>query len=162
MAWVIGVGYKEDVKDPLGINTKRDIEDLRISNVKDVKTLQTYVLEGDLTKEEVEKACKELFVDRVTQYFNFSTFREDGSHVKDIVNFRKVWVVEVMFKPGVMDAVGISSERALKTIGIRNVSVKTGTTFVISGELSKEQLEMISRKCLANGLIQNFRKQWVD
>ncbi|MBN2042547.1 MAG: phosphoribosylformylglycinamidine synthase subunit PurS [Candidatus Aenigmarchaeota archaeon] len=158
MSWVVGIGYNEGVADPVGSNTKKDIEDLRIGKVRDVKALQTFFLDGDVTREDVERVCKDLFVDNVVQFYNFGEMKGDGSHVENLVKDRGVWVVEIMPKPGVMDPVGLSSERAISVMGVPGVkSVGTGTTFVIDGDFSEQEIESVCRKSLANGLVQNFR-----
>ncbi len=158
MSWVVGIGYNEGVVDPIGSNTKKDIEDLNIGTVRSVKTLQTFVLDGDVAREDVERMSKDLFSDSVVQFYNFDELKNDGSHVESLVKDRDVWVVEVMLKPGVMDTVGLSSERTIGVMGISGIkSVGTGTTFVIDGDFSEQEIESVCRKSLANGLIQNFR-----
>jgi phosphoribosylformylglycinamidine (FGAM) synthase PurS component len=156
--WVVGVGYRDGQKDPLGENTKSEILGLGVPNIAGVKTLQTYVIEGDVAEKEVEKIGRDILADNVIQYFSFDRFGKEGEHIKKLTDKQNVWVVEVFFRPGVMDAVGLSVEKALEVIGIQNArSVRTGTTYVISGNLNEEELKMICEKCLANGLIQNYR-----
>lgn len=156
--WVVGVGYREGQKDPSGENTKSDILDLGFSKVEDVKTLQTYVIEGEIQGQEIDKIGKNLLVDNVTQYFNFHRFGEDGKHVGNLVGNKNVWVVEVFFRSGVMDPVGLSVGKALEVLGTKKAkSVRTGTTYVISGDLSEEELKTICNKILANDMIQTFR-----
>ncbi len=155
--WVVGIGYRDGQRDPPGENTKSEIFDLGISKVKDVKTLQTYVIEGEIPREEINKIGKELLVDSVIQYFNSDRFGEDGKHIPNLVGKRNVWVVEVFFRPGVMDAVGLSVEKALEVLGVGKAKVRTGSTYVISGEISENELKTICEKCLANELIQTYR-----
>jgi len=154
LMWVAGVGYKDGYRDPLGENTKADIIGLGISKVSEVKTLQTYVIEGDVNRENVEKAGRELLADSIIQYFNFSAF--DGKHLKNLVKKRGVWAVEVFFKSGVMDVVGLSVAKAIEVMGINGAKVRTGTTYVISGNLTEREIKNICEKCLANGLIQTY------
>jgi phosphoribosylformylglycinamidine (FGAM) synthase PurS component len=155
--WVVGVGYREGQKDPLGENTKSDILDLGFSGVSEVKTLQTYVIEGGVGKKEVESIGKELLADNVVQFFNFDRLGKDGEHVGNLVNKRKAWAIEVFFRRGVMDAVGLSVERALEVLGVQNAKARTGTIYVISGDLEESEIKTICEKCLANGLIQTYR-----
>jgi len=58
-----------------------------------------------------------------------------------------------------MDPVGLSVEKAVGMMGISGVSVRTGTTYVIKGELKGSELKTICEKCLANGMIQTYRYQ---
>lgn len=157
--WVVGVGYKDGQRDPLGENTRGDILDLGFSEVKDVKTLQTYIIEGELKEGDMKSVGRELLSDNVVQFFSFDRFGENGKHVKKLVDKKDVWVVEVFFRPGVMDTVGLSVERALQVLGLKQAKVKTGTTYMISGEINEEELKTICEKCLANELIQTYRYQ---
>lgn len=157
--WVVGIGYKEGQRDPPGNNIKGDIIDLGFSKIEEVKTLQTYIIEGDVKKEEVEKIGKELLTDSVIQYFKFDVFEKDRKHAKNLVGKRNVWIVEVFFRPGVMDAVGLSVEKALEVLGIRKARVRTGTTYVIDGKIGENELKTICKKALANDLIQTYRYQ---
>ena len=155
--WVVGIGYKDDQKDPVGENTKSDIVDLGFSRVRDVKTLQTYVIEGEIKKEEIGNIGKELLVDSVIQYFNFNRLGKNGEHVRNLVDKKNVWVVEVFFRNGVMDAVGLSVEKAIEVLGVKKAKVRTGTTYVISGDLKENELKKICEKILANDLIQTYK-----
>ena len=158
--WVVGVGYAEGHRDPLGSNTKADILQMGMAKVRDVKTLQTYVIDGKITRENAEMIGRELLSDSVTQFFGFDSFEEDGKHVRNLVDRRGVWAVEVFFRPGVMDPVGLSVAKAIEVIGIPEIrSVRTGTTYIIDGELSEKEVKTICEKCLANGLIQTYRYQ---
>ena len=37
MVWIVEVGYKKGVTDPVGFLTKKEIDDLNIHDVKEVK-----------------------------------------------------------------------------------------------------------------------------
>ena len=154
--WVVGVGYKHEHRDPAGENAKADILGLGPYDVKNVKTLQTYVIDGDLESGDAERIGRELLADGVVQYFKFSHFSEDGSHAA-FAGASNAWIVEVFFKPGVMDPVGLSVASAISVLGVTSVkSVRTGTTYVIEGELSESEVKAICEKCLANGMIQTY------
>ena len=154
--WVVGVGYREGQKDPLGENTKGDILDLGFSKVDEVKTLQTYVIEGELSKEEIDRVGKDILVDNVVQYFSFDSMGENGKHVRNLVGRKNAWAVEVFFRPGVMDPVGLSVEKAIDVLGLGKPKVRTGTTYILTGDLKEDELKVICEKCLSNGLIQTY------
>jgi len=153
--WVVGVGYKEGHRDPLGDNTKSEIVGLGISEVKAVKTLQTYVIDR-IKREEVEKISSILLTDNIIQYFSLSRFTSGGGHLNNLVKKRDVWAVEVFFRPGVMDVVGLSVGKAIEDMGIEKANVRTGTTYVIEGKLNEKEIKTICERCLANGLIQTY------
>lgn len=154
--WVVVVGYKKGQKDPAGENARGDMLDTGFSGVRDVRTLQTYVIGGEVPEDMIRKAGEELLADRIVQYFSFDRFGEGGEHLENVVKERDVWVAEVFFRPGVMDVVGLSVEKAMEVLGAREASVRTGTTYVIRGELGDKEMESVCRKCLANELIQTY------
>ncbi len=155
--WVVGVGYMEGHRDPLGENTKADILGLGLSKVSGVRTLQTYVIEG-VKRSDAERAGSELLADSILQYFNIAPFSESGKHLKGLVkNVRRgAWAIEVFFRPGVMDVAGLSVAKAIEVMGIKNAKVRTGTTYIIEGSLSEKDVKAVCEKCLANKLIQTY------
>ena len=69
MEWKIEVGYKQNATDSAGEGIKKDIEDLGISGVEYAKTMQLYMLSGDIAESDVENISKNLLTDSVTQYY---------------------------------------------------------------------------------------------
>jgi phosphoribosylformylglycinamidine synthase len=77
------------------------------------------------------------------------------------------WIIEVGFRPGVTDNEGRTARETLRTVlGDRNlnVAVYTSTQYLISGNLTRPQVEHIAKDLLANELIQRFqiadKAQW--
>ena len=59
----IEVSFKPDYRDPLGESVQRAImEDLGLS-VDQVRTIDVYTIDADLTPQEVERLRRELFTD---------------------------------------------------------------------------------------------------
>jgi phosphoribosylformylglycinamidine (FGAM) synthase PurS component len=155
MVWIVEVGYKKDRTDPVGFLTKREIEDLGIKGVKEVRTINTYLIDGDISEDEVKRICEELLSDDQIQFFGYS-----DENVKKLISeqgFDGAWLVEVNFKPGVTDAVGMSTLSAIEIMGIDGVrSVSTGEKYLIFGDITEEDVERICKRILANELIQNY------
>ena len=156
MYWKIEVGYKPTATDAMGEGIKKDIEDLGISGVDYVKTLQLYMIDGDLSESEVRAVCENLLTDRVTQVYDYRKSlvdREDAG----------AWVVEIAYKHGVTDAVGDSTVKGIKDLGISGVSsAKTGQKYIIGGSLKQEDIEVICKRLLANDVIQNYSYEKVN
>ncbi len=78
------------------------------------------------------------------------------------------WIIEVGFRPGVTDNEGRTAQETLHTVlGLapgERVAVYTSTQFLITGRLTRAQVEHIARDLLANELIQRFqiadRDEW--
>ncbi len=148
--WKVEVFYKPDVPDTIGQGILEDIADLGISGVGSVKTATVYWIEGSLNPQTIERIGTELLADPITQLF---TSNVDNEKIKD-------WTVEVQFKPGVTDAVGDSTVKGIKDLGIEGVeTVRTGQKFWLSGTLSAEIIESIAQRLLMNDVIQTFSYQ---
>jgi len=157
MVWVVEVGYKKGVTDPVGFLTKKEIDDLGIHGVKEVKSISTYTITGELREEDVRKISEELLSDNQIQVFGYRGIGVSKGLEHDVPNG---WLVEVGLKPGVMDAVGQSTGTAIEILGIDTVkNVKTGIKYLLVGDISEEDVRKICRNLLVNNLIQSYRYQ---
>jgi len=150
MQWKIEVGYKPTATDAMGEGIKKDIEDLGVSGVDDVETIDMYMIDGDVSESDVESICENLLTDRVTQVYAYK-----GSLVEQ--DDAGAWVVEVTYKHGVTDTVGDSAIKGIKDMGINTAeSARTGKKYIIEGSLSQDDIEAICKRLLANDVIQNY------
>ena len=148
--WKVEVFNKPEVPDTIGNGILDDISDLGIAGVNSVRTAKVYWIEGDLDSQSILRIATELLADPITQNF---TYEEASIHSQD-------WTIEVQFKPGVTDAVGDSTVKGIKDIGITGVtSVRTGNKYWLSGELDPEVVEIISKQLLMNDVIQTYSYQ---
>ena len=155
MQWKIEVGYRPTATDAMGEGIKKDIEDLGISGVDSVKTMDMYIIDGDFSESDVKSICENLLTDRITQVYAYK-----GSLVnKDDTG---AWVAEVTYKHGVTDPVGDSTVKGIKDLGISGVgTARTGKKYIVKGSLSEEDIESICRRLLANDVIQNYNYERV-
>ena len=65
-------------------------------------------------------------------------------------------VIEVHLKPGVMDPVAVSTEAALRDLGVDVREVRTGRAFAFGRQLERAQLESIARRYLANSVVETI------
>jgi phosphoribosylformylglycinamidine synthase II len=151
MQYKIEVVDKPGVFDAVGQGVSRDIADLGISSVKEVKFIQVYILEGNLAEGQVINICQELLTDKVAQ--DYKILSADSRHISKTNQH----VVEIAYNPGVMDPVEASVLKAIRDLGISGIdSVKTAKKYIIFGKLSAAQLKTISEKFLYNKLIQHI------
>ncbi|MFA7294983.1 MAG: phosphoribosylformylglycinamidine synthase subunit PurS, partial [Candidatus Omnitrophota bacterium] len=73
MQYKIEVVDKPGIFDAIGQGVKKDILDLGINSVKEVKFIQAYTLEGNLTESQVVEICNELLTDKVSQDYTVTT-----------------------------------------------------------------------------------------
>ncbi|NTV28639.1 MAG: phosphoribosylformylglycinamidine synthase, partial [Candidatus Omnitrophica bacterium] len=114
--------------------------------------VQVFTLEGDLSAGQVELIAGQLLVDPVVQEFRFS----DKPFANAFVRAKDAHVVEVAYNPGVMDPVEASTLKGIRDLGITGVTaVRTARQFVLEGDVSPRELELIKDKALMNKLIQH-------
>lgn len=156
MHWRIEIKDKEGIFDALGENLKKDILDLGIETVQGVRFVQVYIISGDLSEEEITRISQELLVDNVCQdYVVVSEAKEGRADNHQGGEF----AIEIAYNAGVMDPVEESTLKGIGDLGIeKKVSVKTATRYLLKGNLSEEQLKIISEKLLYNKLIQHIVK----
>src|SRR3990167_6735290 len=126
MLWRVEVKEKDGFYDAVGESVKKDIADLGFKNrIKEVVFVYVYMIEGELNETDIKKISEELLIDHITQEYN-----HNGS-VCDEKNYK---VVEIAYNPGVMDPVEESAKKAMRDIGIRDVTqVKTAKKYLIKG-----------------------------
>ncbi len=148
----IEVRFREDLPDAAGQGLVRDIRDLGIKTVSDVRIVDIYWLDAELKTEELELICKNLLADPVSQQYNFNSQtdnrRQDG-----------FYPVEVAYNAGVIVPIETTAMKAVDDLGIENVrAIKTAKRYLIKGKLSEKQLETICSRLLVNPIIQHVAK----
>ncbi|CAG0969171.1 partial Phosphoribosylformylglycinamidine synthase subunit PurL, partial [Methanosarcinales archaeon] len=146
MASRIEVGFKKGIKDALGDSTrKRIVEDLHI-NVENVRTLDVYTIDADISNEQIKVLGEELFADPVIQEYSHRPLAEDFS-----------WLIEVGFKPGVTDNAGATAKKASEDILKTTIKgVYFSRQYLINGKITQEDADKIAGGLLANALIERW------
>ncbi|MHA1610871.1 MAG: AIR synthase-related protein [Promethearchaeota archaeon] len=139
----IEVGIASDENTRLAI-----IQDLGIKIISKVERIRVYTLEGgNLTKEQLELLGKEVFSDPIVEKFTI-----DNPLVR---NFEGQ-ILEIGFKPGVTDNVGMTAIQAISdTLGITVDGVYASDQFLLYGS-DGATAENIAQNLLANSLIQRW------
>jgi len=146
----IEVSVKPSFPDPEGDRLEKDIRDIGIRTVEQVRVSDVYLLDGQLDEGEMGRIGRELLADPVVEDFcwgegSLSGIQETDAHV-----------VEVAYNPGVADPVAGSVSKAMRDLGIATVtSVKTARKYSLSGDLSEEVLQSICNRLLVNNLVQH-------
>jgi phosphoribosylformylglycinamidine (FGAM) synthase PurS component len=150
---IIEIKNKQHVFDAAGAGYKHDIIDLGIKTVQTVQTAQLYVLSGNLSDKDTKKMAMELLADTITQDFVVYS-NPSGKPGKTTGNI----IVDVFYKPGVTDAVGESTFKAAKDMGMTNlIEVHTGFRYYLTGKFTGETIEKICTKLLANVIVQQYK-----
>ena len=143
----VEVSVKPSLPDPRGEALKADIRDLGIGTIQQVRVSDVYLLEGDLSRKELDKICRELLADPVVEDYSIGESPPTPPSTR---------AIEVAYNPGVMDPVEESVSKGILDLGIKLVtSVKTAKRYYLSGKLSTSDIELISNKLLVNSVIQH-------
>ncbi len=155
MIWRIEIKPKEGVFDALGDGIQKDIVDLGLTCVTKADVVHVYNLEGNPSEAEVEKICRELIVDPVTQEYRYWNL-EASQAPSGTIPANGCCAVEIAHNPGVMDPVEESTLKGIEDLGVRSVkAVRTARTHLLHGTISPKELDTIVTKVLSNKLIQH-------
>lgn len=166
MIYKIEVFYKQHIKDTKGEEIKKDIFDLGIKEIYEIKTSWLYEIEGALSINEIKHICKNLLIDEVIQDFKILPSNKKTDQRNDLPlsnnnekERKNSYLVEVWFKKGVTDTVGDTVKRGIYDLGIINKvdKAKTGFKYILKGNLSKNEVEKITTSLLANAVIQEYK-----
>ncbi len=72
MKWEVRISYKKGVLDSEGESTLSGLKTLGFNNVDNVKAAKVYLIEGNLTRRDVEEMCERLLANPVSQDYSIS------------------------------------------------------------------------------------------
>ncbi|HZV81368.1 MAG TPA: phosphoribosylformylglycinamidine synthase subunit PurS, partial [Geobacteraceae bacterium] len=150
MANRIEVCLKAGIRDARGERIRREIEHFLHLPVKTVRTIDVYTVDASLTVAELESAASGPFSDPVIQNWTLDNPAADGFD----------FAVEVGFRPGVTDNVGRTAREAVEYLTGRPFAAGEGVyhavQYLISGSVSRADVERIATELLCNTLIQRY------
>jgi len=149
--WRIEIKHKKGVFNSFAESIQKSIVDLGLTAVSRVEVTRVYNIEGTLTADDIQRICRNLLVDNVTQEYDFAIQKPHR-----LKTSKKYHTIEIARNPGVMDPVEESTIKGIKDLGFDQVqSVKTAQKYLLYGSLTKKDLETITSKVLSNKLIQH-------
>ncbi len=148
MHWRIEVTTKPELVDARGQGIEADIKDLGITSVGKVRVVRVYLLTAPLTEEEIDRICKELLADPVTEVYSVN--RPPSGAEGPLRS------VQVFRKPGVMDPVEASTLKGLRDMDLNADSIRTGVKYLLCGSAASEEIELIGRRILYNPAIEEL------
>jgi phosphoribosylformylglycinamidine synthase len=145
----VEVALRKAVTDTQGNKTAHKIKNELGLTVDQVRIIRIYTVDG-LSEGQVDQAIEAgALHDPVLHTAHTTPAATDFD-----------WIIEVGFRPGVTDNEGRTARETLRTVlGNRDtgIAVYTSTQYLITGKLSRAQVEHIARDLLANELIQRFQ-----
>ncbi|MBI4285004.1 MAG: phosphoribosylformylglycinamidine synthase subunit PurL [Chloroflexi bacterium] len=155
---VIEVFLKSHLPDARGLGLVKDIHDLGIPTISDVRVIDVYWLDAALNTEGLDRICCRLLADPVTQEYRH--FTSPNQIVRTREGDGLSHTLEVTYNAGVTDHTEETILKAIRDLGIGGVrAVKTAKSYAIKGQLDDAQLETIASQLLVNPIIQHIVKE---
>ena len=142
----IEVHPRPDTVDAHGQSVLGDIRDFGITSIREVRSARLFLIESDLSDDDVGRIGDELLADPVTERSRIADAPEDAPETVH---------VEVHFKPGVMDPVAESTMLAIRQMGLRADGVRTARAYRLVGQPGERELDLVTRRVLSNDCIEH-------
>jgi len=145
------VWLKSHLPDARGQGLVKDIHDLGIATVSDVRVVDIYWLDAELSPATLDLIGRRLLADPVTQLYSYRQGAPAGP-----ADESRYHTVEVAYNAGVTDPVEDSVLKAIRDLKVEGIrAVKTSKRYLIAGQLTGEQLGVICNRLLVNPIIQH-------
>ena len=151
MLWEVDIFAAPGLPDVIGIETSADAVDLGFSSSLKIEGARGYLIQGDLSREQVEGLVAKLLADAVVER---ATIGIVGNPVLDApLSGVGGKIVYVLPKPGVTDVVADAARKSAGDYGVFPDAVRTFKKYWISGANDAE-IQKLARKALANDAIE--------
>lgn len=148
--WEIDVHPADGKQDVVGTNLASEARDLGLDANLTIAAAHGFLLQGDLSEEQVQLAAERLLADSITES---TTIAKLGDESLSQPRGELKVLVHVMPKPGVMDPVAQSTLQALQDMGLPVEQVSTLRKYWLS-ELEPVALTRVCTKLLSNDSIE--------
>jgi len=150
MSHRIEVGFRSELIDPREEAVLAGIHDLGITSVHRVHVTDVYYLDASLADEQLDIICSRLLSDTVAQ-----VWAHDGRHVRGH-DEDALAALEVVYNRGVSDPLADTVLKGIHDLGIEGVDkVRTSIRYVLYGDASPAELELITNQLLLNPVVQH-------
>jgi phosphoribosylformylglycinamidine synthase II len=153
-AWRIEVYRRAGVDDPEGGHARAALVEAGVTGLADVRLGRGFLLPPGLTHEAVQRAVRELLADPVLD--EVRTIAPLAFPAESAAAHR----VLIARQPGVMDAVALTLERALRRAGLLTDGtaghVATFRVFEVTGNVQRDTLATAARRALGNEVIEHI------
>ncbi|MFH1419881.1 MAG: phosphoribosylformylglycinamidine synthase subunit PurS [Planctomycetota bacterium] len=153
--WRIQVFPKAGLGDPAGRQVARLLRDFGIGPIESVRSARLYTIElpgsGPDEATIIARIAKELLTDRVSEGCRIIQPSTPAADPEDVL------VVEVHFKPGVLDTVADSTNLALADMGIRATNIRTARRYEVRPRPNEQDarrvLRLVGNDCVENVVV---------
>ncbi|WP_166825256.1 phosphoribosylformylglycinamidine synthase subunit PurL [Thalassoroseus pseudoceratinae] len=150
MLWEIEIRPAAGQTDREAERVLADARDFGLASVNRINTARSFLLEGDLSDADVQRAASELLADPVVETW---TIRQiDGQPV----SAHSESVLNVLLKPGVTDNVARTAAAALADLQLSIDAVATCRRYTLNDDATPSDRDRLAAKLLSNDAIERF------
>ncbi len=151
MLWEVDIYPAAEQPDRVALDVAREASDLGLADAIAVSSARGYLIEGaHIGRDQLCDLARQLLADTVVERFVVDRV---GADALQQAPEGQPHLVYVLLKPGVMDPEAESALKAIGDFGVQATAVRTLSKYWI-GPLSRQQLERLANKVLANDAIQ--------
>ncbi|MBC8113803.1 MAG: phosphoribosylformylglycinamidine synthase subunit PurS, partial [Candidatus Saccharimonas sp.] len=162
MLWEVEIRPAANEIDREAARVVNEAQALGASTVKQARSARAFLLQAaSLSEADVNRAARTLLVDpvaeigqvtRVKRQEPENTARSSSGSCLSTLDSRLL--LNVLFKPGVTDNVGMSTQKALVDLGFNVEAVATGRKYWFDAAASSADLDRVAKRILANDAIE--------
>ncbi|MCA8991501.1 MAG: phosphoribosylformylglycinamidine synthase subunit PurL [Planctomycetaceae bacterium] len=121
-----------------------------LETVVPVSSARSYLIEGDLSREDVERVAVPFLVDSVIEIGNVQQIPESAEN-----ETLPGQLLNVLFKPGVTDNVGETALKGLQSLGVSVSRVATCRKYWVNASASSDEVIRFVSRVLSNDAIEH-------
>ena len=150
MLWEVDIKPLPGHPDLDAQRVSNEAKEMGIADSLHVQSIRGYLVQGEISREQIDDLAEKLFADRVVESVCVAAV---GDESLSVAPNGCEQLLHVMRKPGVMDPVAQSAERAIRDMGLSVDAVRTFQKYWL-GALAADAVSRLSAKVLANDSIE--------
>ncbi|WP_146372309.1 phosphoribosylformylglycinamidine synthase subunit PurL [Symmachiella macrocystis] len=149
MLWEVEIEPADGQVDREGNRVLQECRVLGAASVSDVRTARSFLIQGELDADNVNRVAESLLADTVVE--TFRVHRLDGA---DGTMCGGAKLLNVLYKPGVTDNIANSAQKAMSGLGFDTEAVRTCRKYWLNENADDAEVTRVSEKILANDAIE--------
>ena len=151
--WEIDIYPKTDFPNRLAEEVIANASDIGLSGNLEVNAARSYLLQGELNREQVEKIATTILADSVVEDVFFAEVGDESLSLPPAGNSNRPNLLHVMPKPGVTDSVAENTQRILCELEFPVEAASTMSKYWLS-EVDDSTRAVLTERVLANDSIE--------
>ncbi|MCA8999168.1 MAG: phosphoribosylformylglycinamidine synthase subunit PurL [Planctomycetaceae bacterium] len=147
MLWEVEIHPGSGEKDLDGAHVQHEVQLRGLESIRSVRAARSYLIEGELSDADLQKATR-LLGDPVAEKTQVRKLPDNSTATNG------TRLLNVLFKPGVTDNVGMTARDALKGIGLPAERVSICRKYWINADAQAEHVDRLSGRILSNDAIE--------